>query len=249
MDEFDMSFGRVGPPSSTVDIKLENWDEGNYRVTNKPYPQGEIIMGGENVSKGYYKLPEKTNEEFFEENGRRWFRTGDVGEIHEDGTLKIIGESCTFIFKSNKANHLILDRRKDLVKLQFGEYVSLGKVEAELKTCPIVENICVYADPTTTFCVAIVVANEKFLFELADRLGVKGDYSAICSNSVIEKAVFKQLSEQGKKSRLVKFEIPAKITLSKEVWTPEGGLVTAAFKIKRKDIQDRYKAEISKMYA
>jgi long-chain acyl-CoA synthetase len=92
MDKWDMSYGRVGAPSSMVDMRLVNWEEGNYRVTNKPYPQGEIVLGGENVAHGYYKLPGKTAEEFFDEDGRRWFRTGDVGEIHPDGVLKIIGE-------------------------------------------------------------------------------------------------------------------------------------------------------------
>lgn len=141
------------------------------------------------------------------------------------------------------------DRKKDLVKLQAGEYVSLGKVEAELKTCPIVENICVYGDATKNHCVALVVANEKVLQELAIALGVTGDFETLCSNKVIEKAVLKELAEHSKKSRLAKFEIPAAITLCKDVWSPDMGLVTAAFKIKRKDIQERYKADITRMYA
>ena len=69
-----------------------------------------------------------TAENFITEGGKKWFRTGDVGELWEDGTLRII------------------DRKKDLVKLQLGEYVSLGKVESQLKTHPLVENICVYGD-------------------------------------------------------------------------------------------------------
>lgn len=56
-----------------------------------PYPRGEILIGGENVSAGYYKVPEKTKEDFFQEDGRMWFRTGDIGEIHPDGCIKIIG--------------------------------------------------------------------------------------------------------------------------------------------------------------
>lgn len=40
---------------------------------------------------GYYKLPSKTSEDFFEEDGKRWFKTGDIGEMHPDGVLKIIG--------------------------------------------------------------------------------------------------------------------------------------------------------------
>ena len=73
-------------------------------------------------------MPEKTKEEFFTENGIRWLRKGDIGQMMQDGTIKIV------------------DRKKDLVKMQGGEYVSLGKVEAQLKTHPLVENICVYGD-------------------------------------------------------------------------------------------------------
>ena len=80
------------------------------------YFKALILAGGGNIAAGYYKLPEKTDEEFFtDEEGWRWFRTGDIGQFHEDGTIKIV------------------DRKKDLVKLQFGEYVSLGKVESMLK--------------------------------------------------------------------------------------------------------------------
>ncbi|CAD7011863.1 unnamed protein product [Ceratitis capitata] len=90
MDSRDMSYGRTGAPLTVCDLRLVNWEEGRYRITNKPYPQGEVIIGGDNVSKGYYKLPDKTAEDFFEEDGRQWFKTGDIGEIHPDGVLKII---------------------------------------------------------------------------------------------------------------------------------------------------------------
>ncbi len=71
------------------------------------------------------------------------FRFLCAGQIEADGTLKII------------------DRKKDLVKLQFGEYVSLGKVESVLKTCPIVENICIYGEATKSYTVALVVPDRK----------------------------------------------------------------------------------------
>ena len=57
----------------------------------------------------------------------------------------------------------IIDRKKDLVKLQFGEYVSLGKVESELKTCPLVENVCAYGQGTFTYVVALVVPDRNKL--------------------------------------------------------------------------------------
>ncbi|KAL5289305.1 ACSL4 family protein [Megaselia abdita] len=232
MDAKDMQYGRVGAPLTVTDIKLVNWEEGNYRVTNKPHPQGEIIIGGDSVSKGYYKLPGKTEEEFFDEDGKRWFKTGDIGEVHSDGVLKII------------------DRKKDLVKLQAGEYISLGKVESELKTCSIIENICVYGDSHKQFVVALVVPNPKELEDLAAKNGITSTkFEDLCDSPVLEKAIIKEMAEHAKKCKLQKFEIPAAVTLVKEVWSPDMGLVTAAFKLKRKDIQDRYQKDILRMYA
>jgi long-chain acyl-CoA synthetase len=106
----DKSVGRVGPPVPSSYIKLINWEEGNYKVTDNP-PRGEIVVGGPSVTLGYFKNQEKTDEVFkVDERDLRWFYTGDIGQFHEDGCIEII------------------DRKKDIVKLQAGEYVSLGKV-------------------------------------------------------------------------------------------------------------------------
>lgn len=144
---------------------------------------------------------------------------------------------------------IISDRKKDLVKLQAGEYVSLGKVEAELKTNRLVDNICVYGESSKHFVVALVVPNEKALKELAASIDVTGGLEELCSNKAVEKAFLKELVEQAKKSHLQKFEIPEKITLCSEVWSPNTGLLTAAFKIKRRDVQLKYQEEINRMYA
>nr|XP_031846229.1 long-chain-fatty-acid--CoA ligase 4 isoform X2 [Nomia melanderi]XP_031846237.1 long-chain-fatty-acid--CoA ligase 4 isoform X2 [Nomia melanderi]XP_031846247.1 long-chain-fatty-acid--CoA ligase 4 isoform X2 [Nomia melanderi] len=232
MDVHDRSTGRVGAPTTVCDIRLENWEEAGYRVTDTPHPRGEIVIGGNNVSAGYYKLPDKTSEDFFEEDGRQWFRTGDIGECHCDGCIKII------------------DRKKDLVKLQLGEYVSLGKVEAELKTCPVVENICVYGDAHKTYTVALVVPNHYYLEEIASNLGITGkSIEELCNNTQVEKAVLQELVEQAKKCNLQRFEIPGAVKLCTEQWSPDMGLVTAAFKLKRKAVQERYQHEINRMYA
>jgi long-chain acyl-CoA synthetase len=100
MDEFDLTLGRSGVPLTTNLIRLVNWEEGNYFVTNKPYPQGEVLIGGDNVAVGYFKMPKETEEAFFDEDGVRWLRTGDIGEIHEDGCLKIIGRPRTLVCQS-----------------------------------------------------------------------------------------------------------------------------------------------------
>lgn len=94
------------------------------------------------------------------------------------------------------------DRKKDLVKLQAGEYVSLGKVEAELKTCAVVENICVYGDSSKQFTVALVVPNQKHLVELAIKQGVaETDFEKLCALPVMEKAVIKELAEHARKCK------------------------------------------------
>jgi len=232
MDPSDNSTGRAGPPMAGVEIKLINWEEGNYRVTDRPNPRGEIVIGGEAIAKGYFKNDDKTAEDFFTEDGKRWFKSGDIGELNKEGSLKII------------------DRKKDLVKLQLGEYVSLGKVEAQLKTHPLVENICVYGDSFQSHTVAIMVPIKNALEKFATELGkTEADYERLCKDNDVIKAVLNTLSMHGKKSNLERFEIPLRLTLSPETWTPESGLVTAAFKLKRKCIQTLFQPHIDEMYA
>merc|ERR1712012_270181 len=221
----DRMTGRAGAPLYDVDIKLVNWEEGGYRVTD-PNPRGEVHVGGDNVAVGYFKNDKETEANFYEENGRRWFRTGDIGEFDKDGVLKII------------------DRKKDLVKLQHGEYVSYGKTESVLKTAPIVENICAYADPSRDHIIAIVIPDKNILQEINTELSVK----EACCDPEVKRQVVKMLKGYGLKNCLKTFEVPAKVLLVLDEWTPDNGLVTAAFKIRRKFIYDEYKKEIEATY-
>jgi len=231
MDFEDFSTGRVGAPLSGVPIKLVDWEEGNYHTSDKPNPRGEIVIGGDCVTNGYYKNDELTKEAFYEENGVRYFKTGDVGEVYPDGTIKII------------------DRKKDLVKLQFGEYISLSKVETELKSSSYVDNICVYGDSYHTYIIALVVPNVRALKKLAKQLNKESlTHAELCRDQEVIKEVTKSLRDHGIQANLQKNEIPTKIMLIPEDWTPDSGLVTAALKLRRKNIQEKYKNEIHKMY-
>ncbi|XP_054598926.2 long-chain-fatty-acid--CoA ligase 3a [Nothobranchius furzeri] len=230
-EHWDYSTGRVGGPLVCCEIKLKDWVEGGYRSTDKPHPRGEILIGGPNVTMGYYNSEAKSQEDFsVDENGQRWFYTGDIGEFHEDGCLKII------------------DRKKDLVKLQAGEYVSLGKVEAALKNCPLVDNICVYANSDEAYVIGFLVPNQKQLLALAGQYGVRGSWDELCNSKVMEELVLKVITEAALTVQLERFEIPCKICLCPEPWTPETGLVTDAFKLKRKELRTHYKEDIERMY-
>ena len=68
-----------------VDIKLGDWEDGGYRTTDSVGPQGEIVIGGHHVAKGYYNMPEQTEKDFFNENGKRWFKTRDIGQVINSG--------------------------------------------------------------------------------------------------------------------------------------------------------------------
>jgi len=229
VDEFVTE--EVGPPNQGVQIKLVNWEEGNYRVTDQPNARGEVVIGGNNVADGYFLMEEKTKEDFFDESGRRWFRSGDIASLTDKGCLKII------------------DRKKDLVKLQFGEYVSLGKVEAVLKSCPIVENVCIYGEATKSYCVALLVPDRKHLSTLAEKFDKASlDFESQCTDKDLTGAVLRELVQHGKKHKLEKFEIPGAVTIVKEIWDPDTGLVTAAFKLKRRPLQDFYQMDINRMY-
>merc|ERR550532_3626062 len=89
-------------------------------------------------------MPDKSREDFPRHpDGKIWFHTGDIGVMTESGALKII------------------DRKKDLIKLSGGEYVSLGKVETALKQVPGIGAVVVFAQSDKDHCVAIVSHPER----------------------------------------------------------------------------------------
>ncbi|KAF9669652.1 hypothetical protein SADUNF_Sadunf14G0129500 [Salix dunnii] len=228
----DPSVGRVGPPLPCCYIKLVSWEEGGYTVADKPMPRGEVVVGGVSVTAGYFNYQEKTNEVYkVDERGTRWFYTGDIGQFHPDGCLEII------------------DRKKDIVKLQHGEYISLGKVEAALTSSDYVDNIMVHADPFHNYCVALIVPSRHMLEKWAQEAGIQHqNFSELCNKADAVSEVQQSLSKVAKASRLDKFETPAKIKLLSDPWTPESGLVTAALKIKREQLKSKFKDELQKLY-
>lgn len=129
-------------------------------------------------------------------------------------------------------------------------------VEAVLKSNSLCDNVCVVARPREQFTIAIVVPDKPGLDTLAKSLGLSltedgpdfQDDELAYENVRLRQEVASRLYEFGLKNGLVKFEVPRAVVLAREDWTPESGLVTAAMKIRRKQIEDKYSAKISIAY-
>jgi len=239
----DNTTAQVGPPQMSACIKLRDWEEGGYMNADKDnkeigMPRGEILIGGPGVCDGYLVDPAapdpdvvaKNRDEFVTIDGQRYFCTGDVGQYTPEGNL------------------MIIDRKKDLVKLQQGEYVALSKVENVLKTSQYTALPMVYALSSMSYCIALICPNEGPLMKLAASLGVSGDLGAVCEDAKVVAAVLKDITAECKKGKLAKFEIPTKVILVAELWTPENELLTAVRKLKRREIVACHKAQIDKCY-
>lgn len=98
--------------------------------------------------------------------------------------------------------YFFTDRKKDLVKLQMGEYVSLGKVESVLKNHHLIDNICVYGESTKNYCIAFIVPQSDHLTKLAKNIGVTDKtFEDICDDPNVIKAVLHELETYGKQGK------------------------------------------------
>jgi len=200
--------------------------------------RGEVLIGGPSVSPGYFigstpnaELATKNMEDWVEIKGVRFFRTGDIAQIRENGTLQII------------------DRKKDLWKGPNGEYVALTKVEAALKLCEFVDMPMCYGKTGGDYPIALICPQKNPILRLGSELNLGSDFDDLCKKPEIVDKVAEACKAQCKQQKLVEFEIPKKFALISELWTPENDLLTAAMKLKRPIIASKHKAEIEALYA
>jgi long-chain acyl-CoA synthetase len=187
----------VGSVSAGIEVKLRSIPDLNYSVTHNP-PQGEILMRGPAMTKEYFLDPEETKRAWTEDG---WFKSGDIGEFQANGNLKVI------------------DRVKNLVKMQGGEYVALEKLESAYRGAPVVLMVMVVATDEHPRAIAVVSPNEKVLGEIAQGFGVEGHASH--NDPRVVDAVKKQLLTQGKNAGLVGMEMIAGVLIVDSEWTPQ----------------------------
>ncbi|OAQ73928.1 fatty acid activator Faa4 [Pochonia chlamydosporia 170] len=218
----EFSPNSIGPIPAAIDVKLVSVPELGYNTDNVKVPQGEIWMKGLPILKEYYNNPEETAKAVTPDG---WFKTGDIGEFDNHGHLRVI------------------DRVKNLVKMQGGEYIALEKVESIYRGAQTVSNVMIHADAEHSRPIAVIMPNEKVLVDRAKDLGV--DEHDMHTNPKVRDAVLKDLQATGRRAGLSSMEIVCGVVLTDEEWTPPSGLVTATQKLNRRVIRDRFKKEIA----
>ncbi|OAA68420.1 fatty acid activator [Niveomyces insectorum RCEF 264] len=219
----------MGGMTASVEAKLVDFPDAGYFSTNKPHPQGEVWLRGPSVMAGYYDNDEETAASMTADG---WFKTGDIGEFDDKGHLKLI------------------DRKKNLIKTLNGEYIALEKLESVYRAAHVVANICCYADESKLKPIAIIVPAEPALKKLASSIGVTGEsLEELVHNKKLRSAVLKELQAAGRQGGLSGIEIIEGVVLSDEEWTPQNSLVTAAQKLNRRGILQKFRKEVDGVYA
>jgi long-chain acyl-CoA synthetase len=185
----------------------------------------EILVKGPGVMQGYYKKPETTAQVF--KDG--WFCTGDAGRLDEHGNL------------------YITDRIKDLMKTSGGKYIAPQKLETALISDSLIEQIAVIGDQQK-YVTALAVPNFENLKKYANEQSISFESmeELIKNNKVV--ALFEKRFDE-LQQEFSTFEKIKKFTLLPREFSIEAGEITATLKIKRKVVQQKYKALIDKMYA
>ncbi|HMS64810.1 MAG TPA: long-chain fatty acid--CoA ligase [Ignavibacteria bacterium] len=203
-------YGTVGKALPGVNIKLTG--------------ENEILVSGELVMKGYYKDPEITNETIV--NG--WLHTGDIGEIDNEGYLRIT------------------DRKKSLIKTSGGKYVSPTQIEDIISSLGYIENIMVIGNERM-YITAVIVPNKEELINFAQKNKITGiAYSELLKNKELNKLVQKDINIAQKD--LAHFERVRHFIFIEESFSIENGELTPTMKIKRKFVEEKYKNEIENLY-
>lgn len=203
-------YGTVGPPMRGVQVKIAD--------------DGEILVKGDIVMKGYFNQPEETAEAIID----GWFHTGDIGEIDEDGFLKIT------------------DRKKSLFKSSGGKYIAPTHIEELVSNLPYVDQIIVIGNERM-YVTALIVPDVAELKNLAKKVNVAIEFeSDLFTNPVILKTIEKEINEVQK--HLATYEKIRKFSLLQTPFTIESGELTPTLKIKRKFVEEKYKKLIENMY-
>lgn len=212
--------GSVGKPIPGVKVLIDEQVEGH-----KDDGQGEVIVLGPNVMKGYHHRDEETRAAMTEDGG---FRTGDLGCLDGDGFLFILG------------------RRKEQYKLESGRYVVPGHLEEQLKQSPYILHALIYGEDRP-YNVALLAANPDALAKWAKKEGLSfSGTEAMLRSERVKEHLRSEVERCSQEYRL--FEKIQDIALADEEFTAENGLLTHTLKLRRREVWQKYGKRILALY-
>ena len=208
-----LRIGTVGQPLGDLECKIDS--------------DGEILLRGTPVMRGYHNLPKETEEAFTDDG---FFRTGDIGELDADGYLTIT------------------DRKKDLVKTSGGKYIAPSHIEGMFKAvCPYTSQAVVVGQ-SRNFVTMLISLDEDAIQGWAKGGPLDGkSYDEIVANAETEKLVAGYVEELN--GKLNRWETIKKFAILPRDLSIEAGEITPSMKIKRKNVENNFAEQIDKMYA
>lgn len=206
-----IKIGTCGPPFPGVEAKVAE--------------DGEILLKGPQIMKGYYNLPKETEESLTPDG---WLRTGDIGTVDADGFMTIT------------------DRKKDLIKTSGGKYVAPSEIENELKTNAIISQVSIQGDKRK-FVSALFTLNAEELRAFAESRNL-GDLSFAKLTQAPEVIAEVQKIVDGINARQPSYATIKKFIVLDHDWSQETGELTPTLKVKRRVVGEKYKKQLDELY-
>ena len=216
---FNYKLGTVGKAIEKVRIVIDK------SLGDREKDDGEIIVYGPNVMKGYHNKPEQTKEIMTDDGG---LRTGDRGRLDEDGFLYITG------------------RIKEQFKLENGKFVFPASLEEDIALIPYVENVMIYGE-NRPYNVCLVVPDFLVLGKYAEKNNLPAKPEELIEREEIKELISSEIVTflTGKYAG---YEIPKKFIYLSENFSLENGTLTQTMKLKRRIVIERYRELIEAQY-
>jgi long-chain acyl-CoA synthetase len=186
---------------------------------------GEILVRGPSIFKGYWNRPEETRAAFVD----GWFKTGDIGNIDADGYLSVT------------------DRKKDLIKTSGGKFIAPQPIENSLKLNALVGVAAILGDKRK-FPAVMISPNFALLEDWAHANDVPFSSRAELIANLKVQALYEGIVE-GINQNLARFEKLKRVLLVADEFTADNGVLTPTLKLRRRVLEERYRREIDEMYA
>jgi long-chain acyl-CoA synthetase len=200
----------VGPPLKGVEVKIAG--------------DGEILVRGELVMKGYWNDPDGTIATIDEQG---WLHTGDIGRFDDEGYIEIT------------------DRKKDIIVNSGGDNVAPQRIQGILCLQDSIGQAMVYGD-RRPYITAVIVPREEFASAWAKEHGVSADLASLAQNSAFRTAIAKAVEHAN--AQLSAIEKVRKFTLAHQPFTVENGQLTPTLKVRRHAILREYREALDALY-